>query len=414
MKKWIAVLLAVVLTCSALAGCGSKEAGSDGTKAAGETKKEDSGSDNKSSDSDKPIKFAYSGPMTGDNAEYGLLFKNAFELAIKECNEAGGVLGRQIEYVEYDDKNSAEEAGSIAEKIVGDDDIVAVFGHFASGVAMTAAQIYQETGVVLMSASASHVDYSSIGDYIFRNNVTQKVEATNCLQIAIKSGAKKIGVLKLKTDWGESAEENFMLGWDQIKDKVDAELVATEEFVDGTTDYSSNITKFEEAGCDCIVVLGMYGSLGPFAKQYRQINQEGLLISVGSSYTTELINLAGEAAEGIQFPGGMNADSTDPKVKAYVDAYKEYADGKVPENMSAQTYENVKMVIQAIEEAGSADREAIKDQLYKMTFEGITGTISYDEIGDAVKTQVWYVVKDGKFVESENKLQIWDDFVASL
>ena len=414
MKKWIAVLLALVLTMSCLAGCGSKkEDGGETKKAEATEAKTDDGGDKKE-DSGDPIKFAYSGPLTGDNAEYGLLFKNAFELAIKECNESGGVLGRQIEYVEFDDKNSAEEAGSIAEKIVGDDDIVAVFGHFASGVAMTAAPIYQETGVVLMSASASHVDYSSIGDYIFRNNVTQKVEATNCLQIAIRSGAKKIGVLKLKTDWGESAEKNFMLGWEQIKDKVDAELVATEEFVDGTTDYSSNITKFEEAGCDCIVVLGMYGSLGPFAKQYRQINQDGLLISVGSSYTTELINLAGEAAEGIQFPGGMNADSTDPVVKTYVDAYKAYADGKVPENMSAQTYENVKMVIQAIENVGSADREAIKDELYNMTFEGVTGTIKYDEIGDAVKTQVWYVVKDGKFVESDQKLQIWDDFVAGL
>ena len=110
----------------------------------------------------------------------------------------------------------------------------------------------------------------------------------------------------------------------------------------------------------------------------------------------------------------MNADSTDPKVKAFVDAYKEYADGKVPENMSAQTYENVQMVIQAIEDAGSADREAIKDQLYKMNFEGVTGNISFDETGDAVKTQTWYVVKDGKFVENDEKLLVWDEFVKSL
>ncbi len=411
MKRWIALLLAAVLTMSALAGCGGDDKKDDGAKNETQAAKDEGDDAEPAEGSDDPIVFAYSGPLTGDNAEYGLLFKNAVELAVKQQNEKGGVLGRQIEVIEFDDKNSAEEAGSIAEQIVGNDDVVAVFGHFASGVAMTAAQIYQETGVVLMSASASHVDYSSIGDYIFRNNVTQKMEATNCLQIAIGSGAKKIGVLKLKTDWGESASTCFMEGWEKIKDKVDCELVAQEEFVDGTTDYSSNITKFEEAGCDCIVVLGMYGSLGPFAKQYRQINQDGLLISVGSSYTTELINLAGEAAEGIQFPGGMNADS---KVKAYVDAYKEYADGKVPENMSAQTYENVQMVIQAIENAGSADREAIKDELYNMTFEGITGTLSYDEIGDAVKTQVWYVVKDGKFVESDKKLQLWDDFEASL
>ena len=122
MKKWFALLLAVVLACSALAGCGSKETSGD--------------------DGDGPIKIAYSGPMTGDNAEYGLLFQNAVELAVKQANDAGGVLGREVEVVEFDDKNSSEEAGSIAEKIVGDEDIVAVFGHFASGVAMTAAQIY--------------------------------------------------------------------------------------------------------------------------------------------------------------------------------------------------------------------------------------------------------------------------------
>ena len=115
------------------------------------------------------------------------------------------------------------------------------------------------------------------------------------------------------------------------------------------------------------------------------------------------------------FPGGMNPDSTDPKVKEFVDAYTEYSGGKEPENMSAQTYENVQMVLQAIENVGSADREAIKDELYNMTFEGVTGTISFNEIGDAVKTQVWYVVKDGQFVESEDhKLVLWDDFVASL
>lgn len=409
MKKRIALMMAAVLTCTTLVGCGSKNVDNsdNSTKVSGESSKDGEENDN-------PIKFAYSGPLTGDNAEYGMLFKNAVELAVTQQNEKGGVLGRPIEIVEFDDKNSSEEAGSVAEKIADDEDIVAVFGHFSSGVAMTAAQIYQEAGVVLLSASASHVDYSSIGDYIFRNNPTQETEASNILQIALRSGAKKIGVLKMKTDWGENVHKNFMIAWDQIKDKTDAEMVAVEEFVDGTTDFSSNITKFEEAGCDCIVVLGMYGSLGAFAKQYRPINPTGMMISVGSSYTNELINLAGENAEGIQFPGGINSDSTEPKIKSFVEAYKKLADGKVPDNMTAQTYENVQMVIKAIEDAGSSDREAIKDQLYKLNFEGITGMISYDEVGDAVKTQTWYKVKDGKFVENDEKMMVWDDFVKSL
>ena len=84
------------------------------------------------------------GPQTGDNAEYGKSMKTAAQIAVDEWNEKGGVLGKKIKLVDYDDANSSEQAASIAEKIVGDETISAVLGHFSSGVAMTAAEVYQE------------------------------------------------------------------------------------------------------------------------------------------------------------------------------------------------------------------------------------------------------------------------------
>ena len=75
--------------------------------------------------------------------------------------------GKKIKLVDYDDANSSEQAASIAEKIVGDETISAVLGHFSSGVAMTAAEVYQEAGIALVNGSAAHMDYAKIGDLDF-------------------------------------------------------------------------------------------------------------------------------------------------------------------------------------------------------------------------------------------------------
>ena len=94
------------------------------------------------------IRVAIAAPQTGDFAEYGNGFKNAVLLKVDEVNKAGGVLGKQVEVLVFDDKNNGEEAATIAEKIVADESILGVVGHFASGVCMAASPIYQEVGLV--------------------------------------------------------------------------------------------------------------------------------------------------------------------------------------------------------------------------------------------------------------------------
>lgn len=112
MKKFISLVLLVALLVASLAGCAT-------------TPKES-----------ETIKIALAAPQTGDFAEYGTGFKNAVEMMVGEWNDNGGVLGKQIELVVYDDKNNGEEAATIAEKITSDKDILGVVGHFASGVCM--------------------------------------------------------------------------------------------------------------------------------------------------------------------------------------------------------------------------------------------------------------------------------------
>jgi len=108
--------------------------------------------------------------MIGDNLEYGIGFSNATKLMVEEWNDEGGVKDSKVEIIQFDDKNSLEEAVSVANIIVSDKNSNVVIGHFVSGVSLAATSIYQQNKIIEISPSASHPDYSDVGDYIFRNN----------------------------------------------------------------------------------------------------------------------------------------------------------------------------------------------------------------------------------------------------
>lgn len=342
------------------------------------------------------IKIAVAAPMTGDNAEYGKGFVNAAQMKVEEWNANGGVLGKKIEIVAFDDKNSGEEAASIAQKIISDKGIVGVVGHFASGVCMVAAPTYEENKVIEISPSASHPDYSGIGDYIFRNNTVINAEASAGLDIAINDlGKKNIGIISIKTDWGtktsaivkELIEEQAGTG---------AKVVAHEEVMEGSDDYSPAITKLNAAGADVVICVGMYNLLAPVAKQYKQVNPDIALVGFSNSYSQQLLSLGGSAVEGVRFPVIFFSGSDDPKVKSYVEEYtKKY--GSAPSALTSQAYDSVGMLLESIKTVGSTEREKVRDALAAIEYEGVTGHTVFNEIGDVQKTFIKVVIKDGKF-----------------
>ena len=343
------------------------------------------------------IQIAVCGPMTGDNSEYGIGFYNAAVLKAKEWNDNGGVLGQQIEIVQYDDKNTAEEATTIAQKIISDKKVVGVIGHFSSGVCMTAAPIYQENKIIEISPSASHPDYSGIGDYIFRNNTVISKEAAASIDIAVNDlGKKKVGIISIMTDWGTNTSSIIK----ELIAKTDAEVVAHEEVMEGSDDYTPAITKLNEAGADVVICCGMYNLVAPVAKQYKQINPDIKIVGFSNAYSQQLIELGGSAVEGVCFPVIFFSESDDPTIKSYVESYKA-AYGNAPSALTSQAYDSVGILLTAIKDANTTDSEKVKDQIYKTTYQGVTGEIKFDENGDVDKQFVKVTIKDGKFVKMD-------------
>lgn len=390
-NKVLALVLALVMVMS-MAACGTSGSSNSGSSNEGAAASSEGGS----------ITIAVAAPMTGDNAEYGIGFANAAKLMASEWNAKGGVnIGGAmytVNIVEYDDKSDSDEAALIAEKIVSDDSIYGVLGHFASGICMVAAPTYQEAGYVNISPTSSHADYSSIGDYIFRNNTVISVETYTGAEIAVDYlGKTKVGVLSIDTEWGQSAgnamEENIVT--------VGGEMVLRQEVSADAVDFATEIANFKAAGAEVIMVAGMYGTLGPFVVALQNSDYIIPVVGCSNAYTDNMLQYAEQAPDiNIYAPVSFFAGNPDEAIQAYVAAYTE-AYGSAPSALTTQAYDSVGIMLTALEAAGSLDREAMKDAIYDVQYNGMSGYTTFDEIGDAQKVFTKLSIVDGAWVVVE-------------
>ncbi len=401
MKKVLSLILALALVMALLVGCGGNEATTDeggegGEGATGET-----------------VKIAFVGPLTGDNAEIGQQMKTAVQVAIDEWNAKGGVIGKTIVMDDFDDKNDATEAGNIAERIASDDSYVAVIGHFSSGVAMTAAETYQEAGIPLINGSAAHTDYSAIGDYIFRNNAIYNVDASSAIQIIEHFGYSKFAMIQPNSDAGVSISNVVHEFLEKYDDKINAELVAEELYEDGTVDFSAAINKFNEAGAEIIYTTAPYSIVGPLMNQYKAINPDIVFVLSSGAFSQELLDLAGENANGSYLPNSFFDQSSNPVTQAFVESFSA-AYGSNPNTFAAQCYDAANMIFTAIEAGQSDAREDIKNNLYEVSVDGAAGKTQFDENGDCPKEQVCLQIVDGAWTEVPDVILPVTEWEASL
>lgn len=398
-KKVLAGLLSAAMLMS-LAACGGKE--EEKTPESQAPTAESKAPEAQTPATGGSIAISVAGPMTGDNAEYGIGFANAAKLMAKEWNEKGGVdIGGTkytVEIKEYDDKSDSDEAALIAEKIVSDKDTYGVLGHFASGICMVAAPTYQDAGYVNISPTSSHADYSGIGDYIFRNNTVIVVETGTGADIAINYlGKTKVGVLSIDTEWGQSAGDSMEKN---IADKG-GEMVLRQEVSADAVDFATEIANFKSAGAEVIMVAGMYGTLGPFVVALQNSNFIVPVVGCSNAYTDNMLEYAAQAPDiEIYAPVAFFAGNPDPKIQAYVKAYTD-AYGSAPSALTTQAYDSVGIMLTALEKAGKLDREAMKDAIYDVEYEGMSGFTTFDEIGDAQKEFTKVSIVDGAWAVVE-------------
>lgn len=393
MKKFLSCLLVASMCFGVLAGCGSSE-----KPAEGEGEQTTEGEGEASTD---PIYFAWYGPMTGDSKQYGDTEKVAVELALEKINgEMGGLLGgRELIVDFYDDKNDAKEAVTIANKIVGEGKYVASIGGFGSTPSMAAAPIYEEAQIINYSPTASHADYSAIGDFIFRNTPTQSLETTAYADYVYNElGIKTVCILNVNDDWGNNIAKIFTERFEELGGQV----LSTESYLPNqTTDFTPMISKAKTLNPEAFFPIAYYQDSANILKQADSLDFDVQMILSSSTLKQELFDLAGDLANGCFLMNCYTPDIDTERFKEVIGEY-EARTGKAGDAFVMQTYDVVMQLAQAVEEAGTDDPVAVRDVLDGMTYECLAGEYTMNEIGDAVRPLQPIKVIDGAFVNISN------------
>lgn len=341
------------------------------------------------------IKIGYQLPLTGNTAQYGQNFKDAAEIALTKFN-ASGTLPVPVEIIYEDSRSDAKEGVTIARKFVDDDEIVGVLGDFTSTVSMAAAQVYKRAGMVQLSQTASHPDFAKISKWQFRNITTQNQEGAVNAKWMMEKGITKVAVIAEQTDWGQSVVKGFAVPFEELG----GEVIYTEFFNRGLADFRSIITKLEEKKPDAVYTGFFYEDGAQFLKQMAQLNADIPVFSTSAAYNDKLIELAGDATDGLFLTATFLPNRADAHVQEFVSEWSKTHD-LAPGQFPAQAYDAVNIMLAAIVKAyPDITRDSLRDAVAATKdFPGVTGNTSFDENGEPLKELTKATVKDGAFVE---------------
>ena len=334
-------------------------------------------------------------PITGRLGLENPPLGQGFELAVTEINNSQ-LSDVKIKLIVEDGKSTVEGAVEAFNKLIYQDGVSAILGPASSTQGQAVFPIAQQNQVVAISPTSAARGLSAIGDFIFRTTLTTDVLIPSGVRIT----QEKLGYQKVATIYDEidlfSTDSNAVLKEALTANGV--EVLTTETFKTGETDFSAQLTRIKESNPDAIFISATPIETPEILIQGRQL---GIPASVPFLITLTLassqIQPAGDAAEGaITFTSWISTADT-PGNQAFVQNYRAVY-GIEPDIWAAQSYATVYILAKAIADAQSADPSAIRDALANITdFDTILGKFSFNAVGDAVYDPIVLIVKDGQF-----------------
>ncbi|QZA79914.1 branched-chain amino acid ABC transporter substrate-binding protein [Deefgea piscis] len=344
------------------------------------------------------IKIGQASPMTGNIAHLGKDNEHGVQMAIDEINAAGGVdiAGKKmkIELVSEDDQADPKTATTVAQRFV-DQKVSGVIGHLNSGTTIPASKIYNDAGIVQISPSSTAVAYTAQGfPTAFRVMANDAQQGVVLGDFAVKKlKAKKIAIIDDRTAYGQGLADEF----EKAAKAAGAEIVKREFTTNQETDFNAILTNIKGAKPDLIFYGGMDAQAAPLKKQTKKLGIPATVMSADGTQTGEFIKLAGTDAEGTyaSSPGKSLEDM--PGGKEFKEKFKNKFGVEV-QLYAPYCYDATKMMVAAMQKAGSANPAKYLPVLKTMEYPGLTSTITFDEKGDVKNGAIGvYVVKNGKW-----------------
>ncbi len=348
-----------------------------------------------------PINIGGGFALTGAESSLDLPAANGAQLAAKEINAAGGVLGRQINLIVHDTKYDMTVTAQVAKQFVEQDKVVAVVGFTDSDSVLASGPTIQAAGLPFIIAGATSPKLpAQIGDMLFFACFGDNVQAAVGAEYGFKNYGKNAYLL-----WDKGVEYTTLLGgyFKSRFTELGGTIVLEDTYEDNATDFSAQIAKAKALPQqpDFYFISAMPYNVGPVVKQFRDAGLTGPIIGGDGYDTPDILSVAGPAAENVFFTTHALIDATGGTegIKKFIAAYKaEY--GHDPENaFAALGYDAMYLLADAIKRAGSTDAPAIKKALESTSnFPGITGAITLSADAHIPRKGVTMIaIKDGKF-----------------
>jgi branched-chain amino acid transport system substrate-binding protein len=342
------------------------------------------------------IKIANIVELSGPGTTAGTLFKNGVELAVKEINEAGGILGKKIESSTVDTQTNPGVAKGLTQKAV-DDGVVAIFGPVYSGSIMVSMAESRRAGIPNFTGGEAASITQQGNPYVFRTSFGQST-AFPKLAKYINAKAKTLAVIYVNNDFGKGGRDTMT----KILDGSATKIVADISTDAGQVDFSSAVLKAKQSNADAIFA---YTNEEESARLLRELRKQGWTKPViGETTLTgqKVIELAGEAANGAVAHVGLTVDAPNPEMLKFKAKYYQ-AYGSISDHNGIKGYTGVYALKAAIEKAGKVDPKAIAQALHGLTISakkhpGVIMDVTFDANGDVDRESYMVEVKNGRQV----------------
>jgi branched-chain amino acid transport system substrate-binding protein len=337
------------------------------------------------------IKIGFNVPLTGFAAADGESALNGAKLAVNQANASGGINGKQIELVVYDDQASPKEAVPIANRLIEKDGVkVAVSGSY-SGSTRAAAGVFQAAGIPYISAYAIHPGITRAGKYVFRTSFMGEVQGrAGALLIGQTMQLKRVVVITLKNDFGKSLAAGF---------KAEAanfgiEIINEYEYSIPDRQFGPIVAKVRADKPDAIYASGYFFTAGPLVNQLRSGGVTVPIIGQEGYDSEQFIKIAGAASEGVIITTSLDRDSNSPETRSFITEYEKLTGNKV-DMVAASGHTALNVVIAALRKAGTSNPEAIRNAIAQTQLTAATGHISFNALGEVRKNVQVQIVRNG-------------------
>ncbi len=339
------------------------------------------------------IKIGFHAPLTGFAASDGKSATEGAKLAVEQINSAGGVDGKMLELVVYDDQAKAAQAIPIANKLIGQDKVVIGVSGSYSGPTRSAAGVFQEARIPYISAYAIHPDITRAGDYVFRTSFLGEVQGRGGAKLVGDTlGKKRVVIITLQNDFGKS----LAAGFKSQSAKYGINVLNEYEYSIKDRQFGSIVAKVKADKPDAIYASGYYFTAGPLVSQLRVAGVTVPIIGQEGYDSQKFIEIAGPAAEGVIITTSLDRDSDVPETKNFISAFEKKAGFKA-DMVAASAHTAILVAADALKRAGSTDPKELRNAVAATQLKVSTGTISFNSLGEVMKAVQNQVVKNGNW-----------------